>query len=166
MEFQSQTLVSYDLSLVEYVAFFACVTLASFLAWRAVRRNPLHPEHGKRPYFWGGTVPVSRLSAAAAILGIVSLLVTVLVAYSFNGLPLVTFALAAAAVVLGAGGVRSRLDEAPVIEIVPAGAIVAGFARWGDDHRYGLDRRRDPRYGLRSAIALRRRRVGWVRRHS
>jgi HAMP domain-containing protein len=127
VEFQSHTLVSPDVFLVGYVAFFGCVTLAAFLAWRAVRRNPLRPEHGKRQYFWGGTVPVSRLSAAAAILGIVSLLVTALVAYSFNGLPSVTLALAAAAVVLGAAAFVRAWMRRPSSRLVPAGAIVAGL---------------------------------------
>ena len=126
-EFQSHTLVSPYVFVVGYVAFFGCATLAAFLAWRAVRRNPLHPEHGKRPYFWGGTVPVSRLSAAAAILGIASLLVTALVAYSFNGLPAVTFALAAAAVVLGGAAFVRAWMRRPSSRLVPAGAIVAGL---------------------------------------
>ena len=127
VEFQSRTLVSEDLFLVEYVAFFGCVTFASFLAWRDVRRNPLHPEHGKRPYFWGGTVPVSRLSAAAAILGIAGLLVTALVAFSFNSLPAVTLSLAAAAVVLGGAAFVRAWMRRPSSRLIPAGAIVAGL---------------------------------------
>ena len=127
VEYQSHTLVSEDVSLAEYVAFFGCLTLASYLAWRAVRRNALHPEHGKRPYFWGGTVPVSRVSAGAAILGIVSLLVTAVVAFSFNTLPAVTFPLAAATLLLGCAALVRAWIRRPSSRLVPAGAIVAGL---------------------------------------
>jgi hypothetical protein len=127
VEFQSHTLVSGDVSLAEYLAFFGCLILASFLAWRAVRRNPLHPEFGKRLYFWGGKVPVSRLGAAAAILGIVSLLVTGLVAYSFNSLPAVTLPLAAATVLLGGAAFVRAWMRRPSSRLVPAGAIVVGL---------------------------------------
>jgi hypothetical protein len=125
VEFQSHTLASEEVLVAEYVAFFGCTTLASYLAWRAVRRNPLHPEHGKRPYFWGGTVPVSRLSAAAAILGIASLLVTALVAFSFNTLPAVTLALAT--ILLGGAAFVRAWMRRPSSRLVPAGAIVAGL---------------------------------------
>jgi hypothetical protein len=127
VEFQSHTLVSQDLFLVAYLAFFGCATLASFLAWRAVRRNPLHPDHGKRPYFWGGTVPVSRLGAAAAILGIAGLLVTALVAFSLNSLPAVTLPLAVATVLLGVTAFVRAWMRRPSSRLVPAGAIVAGL---------------------------------------
>ncbi len=127
VEFQSHTLVSEDVSLAEYFAFFGCMTLASYLAWRAVRRNPLHADHGKRPYFWGGTVPVSRIGAAAAILGIASLLATAAVAFSFDSLPAVTLPLAAVTVLLGvAAFVRAWMRRASS-RLVPAGAIVAGL---------------------------------------
>lgn len=127
VEYQSLNPVSEELSLVEYVAFFGCLTLASYLAWRAVRRNPLHPEHGKRPYFWGGTVPVSRLGAAAAILGIAGLLVTALVAFSLNSLPAVTLPLAVATVLLGVAAFVRAWMRRPSSRLVPAGAIVAGL---------------------------------------
>jgi len=67
-----------DAELGLYAAFFACVLAAGFLAWRSVSRNPSHPEHGRRPYFIGGKVPVTRLGAAAAAAGLVSVVTLLL----------------------------------------------------------------------------------------
>jgi hypothetical protein len=60
--FQATTLLPMDAELGLYATFFACVLAAGFLAWRSVSSNPSHPEHGRRPYFIGGKVPVARLA--------------------------------------------------------------------------------------------------------
>ena len=76
--YQTTTLLPMDAELGLYAAFFACVLAAGFLAWRSVSRNPSHPEHGRRPYFIGGKVPVTRLGAAAAAAGLVSVVTLLL----------------------------------------------------------------------------------------
>jgi hypothetical protein len=108
-----------------------CVFAAQFLAWRAVRRDPTHPEHGKRPFFVGGTVPVTRLATAAASLGLVSLVVASLAMGAFISLSIITVPLGALGVVLGVAALVRALVRRRASRAVPVLAIVAGLASLG-----------------------------------
>jgi hypothetical protein len=122
---------SAEFSFVGYVvvaaAALGCGRLASFVAWRSVSRNPLHPEHGRRPYFLGGSVPATRLGIAAMSLGAVTLFVTVMLMGVFQSLPLVTIPLAAIAVTLGLVGFAHAWIRGPASRRVPVLGIVTGL---------------------------------------
>jgi hypothetical protein len=129
--FQTTTLLPLDAELGLYAAFFACFLAAGFLAWRSVSRNPSHPEHGRRPYFIGGKVPVTRLGAAAAAAGLVSVATTFLLIGAYVSVPAATIPLGAVAACLGLAAFARAWARRPASRAVPVAAILAGVATLG-----------------------------------
>jgi hypothetical protein len=131
IEFQTATFLSMDVFLALYVGFGGCLLLAGFLAWRNVSRDPSHPEHAKRPYYIGGKVPVTPLGAAAAVVGVASLIATWLLLGAFLSVPAVTIPLGLVAIGLGlAASVRAWV-RGSASRAVPAAAVLAGLATLG-----------------------------------
>ncbi len=129
--YQTTTLLPMDAELGLYAAFFACVLAAGFLAWRSVSRNPSHPEHGRRPYFIGGKVPVTRLGAAAAAAGLVSVVTLLLLVGAYVSVPAATIPLGAVAAGLGLVALVRAGARRPASRAVPVAAILAGVATLG-----------------------------------
>ena len=113
------------------LAFVGCSPLASYVAWRSVRRNPLHPDHGKRPYFVGGRVPATRPGAAAACLGAVSLSVSAILMGALTSAPAVTIPLGILAAILGVAGLVHAWVRGQASRLVPVVGIVTGLVAIG-----------------------------------
>ena len=131
IEFQTAAFLSPDVSFALDVGFGGCVLLASFLAWRSVSRDPSHPEHGKRPYFIGGKVPVTRLGAAAAFIGVASVLATWLLLGAFRSVPAVTIPLGLVGIGLGLAALIRAWVRGSASRVVPVAAVLAGMATIG-----------------------------------
>ena len=129
--FQTTTLLPLDAELGLYAAFFACFLAAGFLAWRSVTSNPSHPEHGRRPYFIGGKVPVTPLGAAAASAGLVSVITALLLIGAYVSVPAATIPLGAVAAGLGLVAFVRAGARRPASRAVPVAAILAGVATLG-----------------------------------
>jgi len=151
--FQTTTLVPMDAELGLVLVFSILELAAGFLAWRSVGRNPSHPEHWKRPYFIGGKVPVTRLGAVAASVGLVSVLTALLLIGAYVSVPAATIPLGAVAAGLGIVAFVQASRRRPASRTVPVATILAGLATLGFTaamaSRYGMRRRRS-----RSSIAL------------
>lgn len=131
IEFQTTTFLSIDVSFALDVGFGVCVLLAGFLAWRNVSRDLSHPEHGKRPYYVGGKVPVTRLGAVAAFVGIASLLATWLLLGAFLSVPAVTIPLGLVAIGLGVAAFVRAWVRGSASRAVPVVAVLTGLATFG-----------------------------------
>jgi hypothetical protein len=131
IEFQTATFLSLDVSFALDVGFGCCFLLAGFLAWRKVSRDPSHPEHGKRPYYIGGKVPVTRLGAAAAFVGVTSLLATWLLLGAFLSVPAVTIPLGLVAIGLGLAAFVRAWVRGSASRAVPVAAVLTGLATLG-----------------------------------
>lgn len=131
IEFQTARFFSLDIFFALDIGCGGCVLVAAFLAWRNVSQDPSHPEHFKRPYHLGGKVPVTRLGAVAAFVGVASLLATWLLLGAFLSVPAVTIPLGVLAIGLGlAASVRAWV-RGSASRSVPGLAVLAGLATIG-----------------------------------